>query len=72
MLAAIDEGVEDFERGDHMDGFELIAQMRAIFIDELEETFRYICTVRTAGVGWPTEKLEDIEAWGREAFKNFP
>lgn len=29
LLAAIDEGIEDFERGDHMDGFELIAQMRA-------------------------------------------
>jgi hypothetical protein len=29
LLAAIDEGIEDFERGDHMDGFEFIAQMRA-------------------------------------------
>jgi hypothetical protein len=29
LVAAIDEGVEDFERGDHVDGFELIAQMRA-------------------------------------------
>ncbi len=29
LLAAIDEGIEDFERGDHVDGFELIAQMRA-------------------------------------------
>ncbi len=29
LLAAIDDGIEDFERGDHMDGFELIAQMRA-------------------------------------------
>lgn len=29
LLAAIDEGVEDFERGDHMEGFEFIAQMRA-------------------------------------------
>ena len=29
LLAAIDDGIEDFERGDHVDGFELIAQMRA-------------------------------------------
>jgi len=29
LLGAIDEGTEDFERGDHVDGFELIAQMRA-------------------------------------------
>lgn len=29
LLAAIDDGVEDFERGDHMDGFDFIAQMRA-------------------------------------------
>lgn len=29
LLAAIDDGIEDFERGDHMDGSELIAQMRA-------------------------------------------
>ena len=29
LLAAIDEGIEDFERGDHMDGFEFIAKMRA-------------------------------------------
>jgi hypothetical protein len=29
LVAAIDEGIEDFERGDHMDGFEMIAQMRA-------------------------------------------
>jgi hypothetical protein len=32
LVAAIDEGIEgieDFERGDHIDGFELIAQMRA-------------------------------------------
>ena len=29
LLAAIEDGVEDFERGDHVDGFELIAQMRA-------------------------------------------
>ena len=29
LLAAIDDGIEDFERGDHMDGFEFIAQMRA-------------------------------------------
>ncbi len=29
LLAAIDAGIEDFERGDHMDGFEFIAQMRA-------------------------------------------
>ena len=29
LLAAIDDGIEDFERGDHVDGFEFIAQMRA-------------------------------------------
>jgi len=29
LLRAIDEGEEDFERGDHVDGFELIAQLRA-------------------------------------------
>jgi hypothetical protein len=29
LLQAIEEGVEDFERGDHVDGFELVAQMRA-------------------------------------------
>jgi hypothetical protein len=29
LLQAIDDGIEDFERGDHMDGFEFIAQMRA-------------------------------------------
>ena len=29
LLHAIDQGIEDFERGDHIDGFELIAQMKA-------------------------------------------
>ena len=29
LLQAIDDGIEDFERGDHMDGFDFIAQMRA-------------------------------------------
>ena len=29
LLEAIEEGAADFERGDHMDGFEFIAQMRA-------------------------------------------
>ncbi len=29
LLQAIDDGVEDFERGDHVDGFEFIAQLRA-------------------------------------------
>jgi hypothetical protein len=29
LLATLDEGIEDFERGDHMDGFEFVAQMRA-------------------------------------------
>lgn len=29
LLAAIDEGIEDFERGDHIDGFDFIARMRA-------------------------------------------
>ncbi|HEY6461407.1 MAG TPA: hypothetical protein VIY73_14675 [Polyangiaceae bacterium] len=29
LLAAIDEGLEDFERGDHVDGFDFIARMRA-------------------------------------------
>lgn len=29
LLQAIDDGIGDFERGDHMDGFEFIAQMRS-------------------------------------------
>jgi hypothetical protein len=29
LLEAIDGGAEDFERGDHIDGFEFIAQLRA-------------------------------------------
>jgi hypothetical protein len=29
LLKAIEEGAEDFERGDHMDGFEFVAQLRA-------------------------------------------
>jgi hypothetical protein len=29
LLDAIEEGSGDFERGDHMDGFELVAQLRA-------------------------------------------
>jgi hypothetical protein len=29
LLQAIEEGAEDFERGDHMDGFEFVAQLRA-------------------------------------------
>jgi len=29
LLQAIDDGADDIERGDHMDGFEFIAQMRA-------------------------------------------
>ena len=29
LLQAIEEGYADIERGDHMDGFEFIAQMRA-------------------------------------------
>lgn len=29
LLQAIDEGVDDVERGDHVDGFEFIAQLRA-------------------------------------------
>ncbi len=29
LLTAIDEGIEDFERGDHVDGFDFVAQMRA-------------------------------------------
>jgi hypothetical protein len=29
ILQSIEEGYEDFERGDHMDGFEFIAQLRA-------------------------------------------
>jgi hypothetical protein len=29
LLAALDDGIEDFERGDHIDGFDFIAQMRA-------------------------------------------
>jgi hypothetical protein len=29
LLQAIEEGAEDFERGDHMDGLEFVAQLRA-------------------------------------------
>jgi hypothetical protein len=29
LLQAIEEGAEDFERGDHMDAFEFVAQLRA-------------------------------------------
>ena len=29
LLQAIDEGIEDFERGDHVDGVDFIAQLRA-------------------------------------------
>ena len=29
LLQAIEEGAEDFERGDHMDGFEFVTQLRA-------------------------------------------
>jgi hypothetical protein len=29
LLQAIDEGIGDSERGDHMDGFDFIAQMRS-------------------------------------------
>lgn len=29
LLAALDDGIQDFERGDHIDGFDFIAQMRA-------------------------------------------
>ncbi len=29
LLQSIEDGFEDFERGDHMDGFEYIAQLRA-------------------------------------------
>ena len=29
VLAALDQGVEDIERGDHVDGFEFVAQVRA-------------------------------------------
>lgn len=29
LLQAIEKGAEDFERGDHMDGFEFVTQLRA-------------------------------------------
>ncbi len=29
LLQAIDDGVDDVERGEHMDGFEFVARMRA-------------------------------------------
>jgi hypothetical protein len=29
LLDALEEGGQDFERGDHIDGFELVAQLRA-------------------------------------------
>lgn len=32
----------------------------AAFLDELEETFRYICKVRSAGVRWPTPRRPSL------------
>ena len=29
LLQAIEEGIQDIERGDHVDGFEFVAQLRA-------------------------------------------
>jgi hypothetical protein len=29
VVQAVEDGIEDFERGDHMDGFDFIVQMRA-------------------------------------------
>jgi hypothetical protein len=29
VVQSIEDGIEDFERGDHMDGFDFVAQMRA-------------------------------------------
>lgn len=29
VVQSVEDGIEDFERGDHMDGFDFIAQMRA-------------------------------------------
>jgi hypothetical protein len=29
VVQSIEDGTEDFERGDHMDGFDFVAQMRA-------------------------------------------
>ena len=29
LVQAVEDGIEDFERGDHMDGFDFIVQMRA-------------------------------------------
>lgn len=31
-----------------------------LFVDELEETFRYICDVRSAGVRWPTPRRPNL------------
>ena len=36
------------------------ADAPTLFIDELEETFRYICKVRAAGVGWPTPRRPNL------------
>jgi hypothetical protein len=33
---------------------------RTLFLDELEETFRYICNVRSAGVHWPTPRRPNM------------
>lgn len=32
----------------------------ALFLDELEETFQYICKVRSAGVRWPTPRRPNL------------
>jgi hypothetical protein len=29
LVAAVEQGFEDFERGDHVDGFELLAELKA-------------------------------------------
>jgi plasmid stabilization system protein ParE len=36
------------------------ADAPSLFIDELEETFRYICKVSAAGVGWPTPRRPNL------------
>ena len=31
-----------------------------LFLDELEETFRHICNVKSAGVRWPTQRRPNM------------
>jgi hypothetical protein len=46
------------------------ADAPSLFIDELEETFRYICRVRAAGVGWLTPRWPNLRRISMGRTKN--